>query len=71
MTCQRQEEENLDHKFPLDLGVRRWANNPLLGKIFKKLKKVTDFMGSRNQEEDMVENRHIWRLSVDGRLTAI
>ena len=30
-----------------------------------------DFMKSRNMEEDMAENRHLWRLGVDGRLLAV
>ena len=29
---------------------------------------VTDFMKSRGMEEDKAENRHLWRLGVDGRL---
>ena len=33
--------------------------------------KVTDFMKSRSMEEDMAENRHLWRLGVDGRLLAV
>ena len=32
---------------------------------------VTDFMRSRNMEEDMTEDRHLWRLGVDGRLLAV
>ena len=32
---------------------------------------VTDFMKSRGMEEDMAENRHLWRLGVDGRLLAV
>jgi hypothetical protein len=32
---------------------------------------VTDFMKSRNMEEDMAEDRHLWRLGVDGRLLAV
>ena len=32
---------------------------------------VTDFMGSRNIEEDMVEDRHLWCLGVDGWLLAV
>jgi hypothetical protein len=28
-------------------------------------------MGSRNTEEDMAEDRHIWRLGVDERLLAV
>ena len=28
---------------------------------------ATDFMRSRILEEDMTEDRHIWRLGVDGR----
>ena len=31
---------------------------------------MTDFMKSRNLEEDMEEDRHLWRLGVDGRLWA-
>ena len=31
---------------------------------------VMDFMKSRGMEEDMAENRHLWRLRVDGRLLA-
>ena len=27
--------------------------------------KATDFMRSRNMEEDMPEDRHLWRLGVD------
>ena len=34
-------------------------------------KQVTDFMKSRNMEEDMTEDRHLWRLGVDGRLLAV
>ena len=30
-----------------------------------------DFMRSRNIEEDMAEDRHLWRLGVDRRLLAI
>ena len=26
---------------------------------------VTDFMKSRNMEEDMAENRYLWRLGID------
>ena len=33
--------------------------------------KVTDFMRSRNMEEDMAEDRHLWRLGVDGQLLAV
>ena len=29
---------------------------------------VMDFMRNRNLEEDMAEDRHLWRLEVDGRL---
>ena len=29
---------------------------------------MTDFMKIRGMEEDMAENRHLWRLGVDGRL---
>ena len=32
---------------------------------------VTDFMRSRDMEENMAENRHLWRLGVDGRLLAV
>ena len=32
---------------------------------------VTDFMRSRNVEEDMAEDRHLWRLEVGGRLSAV
>ena len=32
---------------------------------------VTDFMKSRGMEEDMAENRHLWRLGVDRRLLAV
>ena len=32
---------------------------------------VTDFMKSRNMEEDMAEDGHLWRLGVDGRLLAV
>ena len=32
---------------------------------------VMDFMKSRNMEEDMVEDRHLWRLGVDGRLLTV
>ena len=32
---------------------------------------MTDFMKSRNMEEDMAEDRHLWRLGVDGRLFAV
>ena len=32
---------------------------------------VTDFMMSGNMEEDMAEDRHLWRLGVDGRLLAV
>ena len=32
---------------------------------------VTDFMKSRNMEEDMAEDRHLWRLGMDGRLLAV
>ena len=32
---------------------------------------VTDFMKCRNMEEDMAEDRHLWRLEVDGRLLAV
>ena len=32
---------------------------------------VTDFIKSRGMEEDMVEDRHLWRLGVDGRLLAV
>ena len=32
---------------------------------------VTDFVKSRNVEEDMAENRHLWRLGVDGRFLAV
>ena len=32
---------------------------------------VTDFMKSRGMEEDMAEDRHLWRLGVDGRLLAV
>ena len=31
---------------------------------------MTDFMGNRNMEEDMAEDRHLWGLGVDGRLLA-
>jgi hypothetical protein len=31
---------------------------------------VKDFMRSRNMEEDMVEDKQIWRLGVDGWLLA-
>ena len=27
---------------------------------------MTDFMKSRNMEEDMAQDRHLWRLEVDG-----
>ena len=27
---------------------------------------MTDFMRSRNMEDDMAEDRHIWRLGMDG-----
>ena len=32
---------------------------------------VTDFMKSRYMEEDMAEDRHLWRLGVEGRLLAV
>ena len=32
---------------------------------------VTDFIKSKNMEEDMAEDRHLWRLGVDGRLLAV
>ena len=32
---------------------------------------VTDFMRSRNMEEDMAEDRHLWRLGVDAGLLAV
>ena len=32
---------------------------------------MTDFMKSRGMEEDMAEDRHLWRLGVDGRLYII
>ena len=32
---------------------------------------VTDFMKSRDMEEDMAEDRYLWRLGVDGRLLAV
>ena len=32
---------------------------------------VTDFMKSRDMEEDIAEDRHLWRLGVDGRLLAV
>ena len=32
---------------------------------------VTVFMKSRNMEEDMAEDRHLWRLGVDGLLLAV
>ena len=32
---------------------------------------VTDCMRSRNMEEDMVEDRHLWRLRVDGQLLPV
>ena len=32
---------------------------------------VTGFMKSRNMEEDMAENRHLWRLGGDGRILPI
>jgi hypothetical protein len=32
---------------------------------------VTDFMKSRNMEEDTAEDRHLWRLRVDERLLAV
>ena len=32
---------------------------------------VKELMRSRNMEEDMAENRHLWRLGVDGRLLAV
>ena len=32
---------------------------------------LTDFMKSRNMEEDMAEDRHLWGLGVDGRLLAL
>ena len=31
----------------------------------------TDFARSSNMEEDMAEDRHLWRLGVDGRLLAV
>ena len=37
----------------------------------KKKNEVTDFMRSRNMEEDMTEDRHLWRLGMDGRLLAV
>ena len=30
-----------------------------------------DFMNGRNKEDDMSEDRHIWRVGVDGRLLAV
>ena len=32
---------------------------------------VTDFMRSRNLEEDMAEDRHLWRLGVDRWILAL
>ena len=32
---------------------------------------VTDFMRSKNMEEDMAENRYLWRLGVDRRLLGV
>ena len=32
---------------------------------------VTDFMRSRNMEQDMTEDRHLWRLGLDGWLLAV
>ena len=32
---------------------------------------MTDFMRSRNMEEDIAEDRHLWRLGVDGRFLAV
>ena len=32
---------------------------------------VTDFVRSRNMEEDMVKDRHLWRLGVDARLMVV
>ena len=31
----------------------------------------TNFMKSRNMEEDMAEDRHLWHLGVDGRFMAV
>ena len=33
--------------------------------------KVTDFMKSRNMEEDMAEDRHLFNLVVDGPLLSV
>ena len=32
---------------------------------------MTDLMKNRNMEEDMAEDRHLWRLGVDRRLLAV
>ena len=40
-------------------GEQSWGNH------------VTDFMKSRNMEEEMSRDRHLWRLGVDGLLLAV
>ena len=39
--------------------------------IGRKRTIMEDFMKSRGMEKDMAENRHLWRLGVDGWLLAV
>ena len=39
--------------------------------LIKETYQVTDFMRSRNMEEDMAEDRDLWRFGGDGQLLAI
>ena len=39
--------------------------------ISVNINQVTDFVERRNMEEDMAEDRHLWRLGVDQGLLAV
>ena len=53
------------------VGQRQFTSGH--GMVGKKedCNQVTDFMRSRNLKEDMTEDRHLWRLEVDGRLLTV
>ena len=59
-------------KYSPDLLVSYYGFFQLFSLAFSIQKnQVTDFMTSRNMEEDMAEDRHLWRLGGDGRLLAV
>ena len=50
------------------VGQRRFTNGHLTVVVEQE---VTDFIRSRNLEDDMAEDIHLWRLEMNGRILAM